>query len=93
MKLQFGFKATYISLAFPIGSLLGSLTLNPLTNNYPGQVPILTTALMSICFLCSVATVFLGENTDHLLYYVIIFLIYFYLWIVPFSKTLTNELS
>ena len=59
MRLQFGFKATIISMSFPIATLLGSLTLNPFVSSYPRQVPIITSGLMLLCFLFSLLTLFL----------------------------------
>ena len=90
MKLQFGFKATYISMTFPISSFLGAITLNPLVNRFPRQVSFLTSLLMTLCLLSSVLSLLLNPDKSELPYYMIIFFVYFYFWITPFSKTLTN---
>ena len=90
MKHGFGPKGAIIGLAFPVGTLIGSLTLNPLLSLCQNFTSIFTCFLLFIELLAYISFFFIDPVLENFTVYLIIFGFIFLIFIVPYSKQATN---
>ena len=88
--LKFGFGATLISFTMPVGTFLGSVTLNPLLAKCPSITSIFTTICLFLIFASSFSMLFFGSDPVDLPFYLIAFFIGQYVSMIPYAKSITN---
>lgn len=85
--------STWIALAYPVGTMIGAFTMNPLLKKCPSYVPIFTTLLLFGECSCFLGVILLDTVMSNLPFFIILLTAAYMLQIAPFSRTSSTEIS
>lgn len=93
MKLGLGSNSIYVTLTYPIGIFIASITLIPLLSSFPQKIPIFTTLLILIEAILYFITLFIDLDSSNFRLYLTIFFLSFYCFAFPYTRVSTVEIT